>query len=256
VRAALVEGRVVAVEFAVPVPEVVGCIAGFRALGVFAVVADLAADTTGFTADRTDFGAATFGRPLVAAFTVEAGALALGAGTGLGVMVGADGAAAATLGVAAWAAGVLTVAVGAVTPTEGTAGAVTEGDATGGTVAFTAPDVWGAGVFTAIPTAGVVTDTTGTATLGTETLTPGRPVPCATAEPAHAPSASRQTKTAGPRIPRMRIHAWCHRLGSRNGYQTTLSRFLKEGSHKILTRRPRDLRARIGKRVQGAFCQE
>jgi hypothetical protein len=196
-----VEGGVVAVELAVPVPEVVGCIVGFRVLGVFAVVAALAAVTTGFTADVTVLGAATFGRPLAAAVAVETGAPALGAGTGLGVTVGADGV--ATLGVATWATGVLTVAVGAVTPTEGTAGAVTEG----GVTALTVPDVFGAGVFTATPTAGVVTDTTGTVTLGTDTLTPGRPVPCATAEPAHAPSASRETKTAGPRMPRMRIHA-------------------------------------------------
>jgi hypothetical protein len=198
----------------------------FAELVVLAVVAVLEADTTGFTAAVTVLEAVTFGRLLVAALAAETGALALGAGTGLGVTAGADGVATCTLGVAAvtlgvatLATGVLTVADGTVTPTEGTvaetAGAVAEGTA----ALTTGAGVVTAGVFAETPTTGTVTDTPGTVTPGTETLTPGRPAPCATAEPTHVPSASRETKTTGPRIPRMAIQTWCHRLASRNEYQ-------------------------------------
>ena len=121
-----------------------------------------------------------------------------------------------TAGVVTLATGVLTVAEGTVTPAAGT-GAETAGGVTDGTVAATpAAGAVVAGLFTETPTAGVVTDTTGTATLGTETLTPGRPAPWARSEPTHPPSASRDTKTAGLRMPRMVIKGWCHPLGIRN----------------------------------------
>jgi hypothetical protein len=122
-----------------------------------------------------------------------------------------------TAGVVTLATGELTVAGGTVTPTDGTA-AGTAGVLTDGAGAGTpAAGVAVAGLFTETPTAGVVTDTTGTATLGTETLTPGRPAPWARSEPVHAPSASREARTAGVRMPRMVMEGSCHSLAIRNG---------------------------------------
>jgi hypothetical protein len=244
--AASVERRVAAAELPVRVFVVGAGLDGVVVLGALVVlvtvVALLAAETAAFAADGEavggvtvgsaplpSLGAATVGRALLTELGGETGALTLGAGTGLGVTAGTDGVDADTGGVAALATGVLTVAEGTVTPTEGTLGVATgggTGGVTGGTVALTAgPGVVAAGVFTETPTTGAVTATPGTVTLGmeTETDTTGRPAPSASAEPAHPPTTSRETRTTGPRIPRM--YAWSHRCASRNRCQTTLSPF-------------------------------
>ncbi|MDX6569849.1 MAG: hypothetical protein QOH15_2427, partial [Gaiellales bacterium] len=176
---------------------------------VLAFVAFVCEEAEGVTADVTALGAVTAAGPGVTTerdgvdgATLGLVALATGVLTVAGgTVTGATGTGAETGGVFAFATGTLTVAVGTVTPAGGGAGA--GGVVTGGTVAVTTGAVTvTAGVFGGTPTAGAVTGAAGTVAVGTGTLVPGRAVPWAMAEPAHAPSASRETRMAGPRVPR------------------------------------------------------
>jgi hypothetical protein len=176
---------------------------------VLAFVAFVCEEAEGVTADVTALGAVTAAGPGVTTerdgvdgATLGLVALATGVLTVAGgTVTGATGTGAETGGVFAFATGALTVAVGTVTPAGGGAGA--GGVVTGGTVAVTTGAVTvTAGVFGGTPTAGAVTGAAGTVAVGTGTLVPGRAVPWAMAEPAHAPSASRETRMAGPRVPR------------------------------------------------------
>jgi hypothetical protein len=161
-------------------------------LGLVALATGVLTVAGGTVTGATGTGAETGG-----VFAFATGVLTVAGGT----VTGATGTGAETGGVFAFATGTLTVAVGTVTPAGGGAGA--GGVVTGGTVAVTTGAVTvTAGVFGGTPTAGAVTGAAGTVAVGTGTLVPGRAVPWAMAEPAHAPSASRETRMAGPRVPR------------------------------------------------------